>query len=149
MINDSELNEVSGGTKIPYVVVSGDTLSAIAQKNNVFFLQRYWCFCCVNQWKISYSKIADQSLAPGSLSISLFLVNFSPSEHLVQTKIVIMHTRHYFNMCIPHHIDAAVSDTAPLQLVSADHHCHRGTARIHPFSTLVYKRCHTPVRCGG
>ena len=35
MINDSELNEVSGGTKIPYVVVSGDTLSAIAQKNNV------------------------------------------------------------------------------------------------------------------
>ena len=35
MINDSQLNEVSGGTKIPYVVVSGDTLSAIAQKNNV------------------------------------------------------------------------------------------------------------------
>ena len=35
MINDSELNEVSGGTKIPYVVAAGDTLGAIAQKNNV------------------------------------------------------------------------------------------------------------------
>ena len=35
MINDSQLDEVSGGTKIPYVVVAGDTLTAIAQKNNV------------------------------------------------------------------------------------------------------------------
>ena len=35
MINDSQLDEVSGGTKIPYVVMAGDTLSAIAQKNNV------------------------------------------------------------------------------------------------------------------
>ena len=35
MINDSQLNEVSGGTKIPYVVAAGDTLTAIAQKNNV------------------------------------------------------------------------------------------------------------------
>ena len=44
MIKDEQLNEVSGGTKIPYVVVAGDTLTAmvagdtltaIAQKNNV------------------------------------------------------------------------------------------------------------------
>ncbi len=35
MINDSQLNEVSGATKIPYVVAAGDTLTAIAQKNNV------------------------------------------------------------------------------------------------------------------
>ena len=35
MINDSQLNEVSGGTKSPYVVAAGDTLTAIAQKNNV------------------------------------------------------------------------------------------------------------------
>ena len=35
MINDSQLDEVSGGTKIPYVVTAGDTLTAIAQKNNV------------------------------------------------------------------------------------------------------------------
>ena len=36
MLNDEQLNEVSGGTKIPYyVVVAGDTLTAIAQKNNV------------------------------------------------------------------------------------------------------------------
>ena len=35
MLNDEQLNEVSGGTKIPYVVVTGDTLTAIAQKNNV------------------------------------------------------------------------------------------------------------------
>ena len=35
MINENQLNEVSGGTKIPYVVAAGDTLSAIAQKNNV------------------------------------------------------------------------------------------------------------------
>ena len=35
MLNDEQLNEVSGGTKIPYVGVAGDTLTAIAQKNNV------------------------------------------------------------------------------------------------------------------
>jgi len=35
MLNDEQLNEVSGGTKIPYVVVAVDTLTAIAQKNNV------------------------------------------------------------------------------------------------------------------
>ena len=35
MIKDEQLNEDSGGTKIPYVVVAGDTLTAIAQKNNV------------------------------------------------------------------------------------------------------------------
>ena len=35
MIKDEQLHEVSGGTKIPYVVVAGDTLTAIAQKNNV------------------------------------------------------------------------------------------------------------------
>ena len=35
MLNDEQLNEVSGGTKIPYVVVASDTLTAIAQKNNV------------------------------------------------------------------------------------------------------------------
>jgi len=31
-INDKELNEINGGTKIPYVVQKGDTLSDLAKK---------------------------------------------------------------------------------------------------------------------
>ncbi len=34
-LTDEMLSEVSGGTKIPYVVEAGDTLNAIAQKKNV------------------------------------------------------------------------------------------------------------------
>ena len=33
-IKDQELNEVSGGTKLPYIVQPGDTLAKIAAKYN-------------------------------------------------------------------------------------------------------------------
>ena len=33
-LNDQELDEVSGGTQLPYIVKPGDTLAALAKKYN-------------------------------------------------------------------------------------------------------------------
>lgn len=57
-INDSDLAKVIGGTRIPYRVVAGDTLEAIAKKFNVTIEQ----LC---QW----NNISD----PNKLSVNQLL----------------------------------------------------------------------------
>lgn len=47
-LRDDELSEISGGTKIPYIVQKGDTLGALAQK-----------FHCTVEDLCKWNKIQD------------------------------------------------------------------------------------------